>query len=84
MIVHKTIVFNNHNIDAIVDTHMNIWFNAKEIAESLDYSRPKKVIMENIQLFEKKQLKQLTKNTYGKQPHSIYMRLRRMKAGFIA
>lgn len=73
MIVHKTIIFNNHNIDAIVDTHMNIWFNAKEIAESLDYSRPKKVIMENIQLFEKKQLKQLTKNTYGRQPHSIYI-----------
>ena len=73
MMVHKTIVFNNHNIDAIVDTHMNIWFNAKDIAESLDYSRPKKVIMENIQLFEKKQLKQLTIDTNGKQPHSIYI-----------
>ena len=73
MIVHKTIVFNIHNIDTILDTHMNIWFNAKEIAESLGYSRPKKVIMENIQSFEKKQLKQLTNDTSGRQPHSIYI-----------
>lgn len=73
MIIHRTIVFNNRNIDTIIDTHMNIWFNAKEIAESLDYSRPKKVIMENIESFEKKQLKHLTNETNGKQPHSIYI-----------
>ena len=51
MMVHKTIVFNNHNIDAIVDTRMNIWFNAKDIAESLDYSRPKKVIIVGLPAF---------------------------------
>lgn len=71
---YNTITFENNKIIIIIDNDYIIWFNAKQIAISLDYVQPKKVITNNVEKEDKIQLKNININfKIQQQPDSIYI-----------
>lgn len=59
MFYSQKISFENKDVHTIIDDSMIIWFHANQIAESIGYVRTKKVIMEKVSKYEKKQLSKL-------------------------
>ena len=59
MFYSQIIHFENSDVHTIIDDNMIIWFNANQIAESLGYVRTKKVIMDKVSKYEKKQLNKI-------------------------
>ena len=70
----NTINFENHKIIIIIDNNNIIWFNGKQIALSLNYKEPKKIIKKNVEKIDKIQLKNMNISfTMYQQPNSIYI-----------
>jgi prophage antirepressor-like protein len=68
------IKFERNKISIIIDNDDIVWFNAIEIANSLEYSYPSEVIKKNIDKSDKIQLKNInTGLKINKHPHSIYL-----------
>ncbi len=57
------IVFNNRKIHIIVDNKGKIWFNGREVAQSLEYTHPRDAITRNIKCANKRIYGKLRKFT---------------------
>ena len=74
MPVYNTITFEKYKIYVIADNDNIIWFNAKQICQSLAYKEPKKAISNNVNKEDKIQLKNMNINFHIKQqPNSMYI-----------
>jgi len=70
----NTIIFENNNINVIIDENDIAWFNANEIALSLGYKYPKDAIINNVEKEDKIKLEDININyKIDKHPHSIYI-----------
>jgi prophage antirepressor-like protein len=70
----NNIVFENNNINVIIDDDDVIWFNANDIAISLGYKYPKDAIINNVAKEDKTQLSIMNINyKIKKHPHSVYI-----------
>lgn len=68
------IKFEAHIIHVIIDNDDKIWFNASEVALSLDYTYPKDAISNNVDKDDKIKLESInTSLKIKKHPHSIYI-----------
>lgn len=72
--VNDTIVFNDKNINSIIDKKNIIWFNAIDISLSLGYKYPKCAIINNVLKKDKCKLEDIDIDyKIKKHPHSIYI-----------
>jgi prophage antirepressor-like protein len=70
----NTIKFENNNINVIIDENSIVWFNANEIAISLEYKYPKDAIINNVEKEDKVKLEDMNISyKIKKHPHSIYI-----------
>ena len=70
---YNIIHFENNKIIVIIDNNKIIWFNAKQIAISLNYKQPKKAITKFVEKEDKTQLKNMNIDfKVLQQPDSIY------------
>ena len=75
MPIYNTITFENHKIFVIIDNDNIIWFNAKQICQSLEYKDPKKAISNNVDKDDKIQLKNMNISfNIEQQPNSMYIK----------
>ena len=71
---YNTVNFEKHKIIVIIDNNNLIWFNAKQICISLEYKQAKQAIINNVERFDKIQLKNMNISFEMKQqPDSIYI-----------
>jgi prophage antirepressor-like protein len=71
---YNIIHFENNKIIVIIDNNKIIWFNAKQIAISLNYKQPKKAITKFVEKEDKTQLKNMNIDfKVLQQPDSIYI-----------
>lgn len=74
MPIYNTITFENKKIITIIDNNQIIWFNAKQIAKSLEYIQEKKAISNNVDKEDKIQLKNMDISfNVPQQPDSVYV-----------
>ena len=75
MPIYNTITFEKCKIYVIIDNNNIIWFNAKQICQSLEYKEPKKAILNNVNKDDKIQLKNMNINfNIKQQPNSMYIK----------
>jgi len=75
MPVYNTITFEKYKIYVIIDNDNIIWFNAKQICQSLAYKEPKKAISNNVNKEDKIQLKNMNISfDINQQPNSMYIK----------
>jgi hypothetical protein len=68
------IVFENHIISVIIDNNDNIWFNANDVAKSLEYKDIKDAIKQHVERKYTMQIKNIDTNIKIKgQPASLYL-----------
>jgi prophage antirepressor-like protein len=68
------IMFEQHNINIIIDTNDKLWFNARDLIISLGYADVKDVIKQYIDETDKIQLQNINHNNdIKKHPQSIYI-----------
>jgi len=74
MPTYNTITFENQKIIIIIDNNNTIWFNAKQICQSLDYVKTKQAISNHVSKEDKIQLKDMNITfELRQQPDSIYI-----------
>jgi prophage antirepressor-like protein len=67
-------MFEQYNINIIIDTNDNLWFNANDLTNALGYNKPKHTIQNHIDIKDKIQLQHINHNNHiKKHPQTIYL-----------
>ena len=68
------IMFEQYNINIIIDSNDNLWFNANDLTNALGYNKPKHTIQNHIDIKDKIQLQYINhNNNIKKHPQTIYL-----------
>ena len=59
---NNTIIFEDNNINVIIDENDIVWFNGNEISSSLGYKYPKDAIINNVEKDDKIKLEDININ----------------------
>ena len=76
-IYNKVLLYDKTEINYIIDTSTNIWFNFQSISKILEYKSTKDVLRNRVNMNHKKQLKNIIRinkeKTKNEQPNSVYI-----------
>jgi len=76
-IYNKVLLYDKTEINYIIDTSTNIWFNFQSISKILEYKSTKDVLRDRVNMNHKKQLKNIIRinkeKTKNEQPNSVYI-----------